>query len=152
MCQSLFFSKVEKKRETGTSVFLWILRNFQEHLSQNASGRLLLIIRLSQTVTNSFGRLNSRNSFNSTVSVFYEKTDFREYCFFHALIHFMPLVSFYTLWKQKTSGFLMFSGDIERVRWRMKWVKMFFFNNKVNFEIFVQVSNVIVILLFPRIP
>ena len=29
--------------------------------------------------------------------------------------HFMPLISFYTPWKhQKTSGFLMFSGDIER--------------------------------------
>ena len=31
------------------------------------------------------------------------------------LIHFMPLVSFYTPWKhQKTKGFLMFSGDVFR--------------------------------------
>ena len=31
------------------------------------------------------------------------------------LTHFMPLVSFYTLWYyQKTSGFLMFPGAIER--------------------------------------
>ena len=32
-----------------------------------------------------------------------------------SLTHFMPRVSFYTPWKQqKTSGFLMFSGGIER--------------------------------------
>ena len=31
------------------------------------------------------------------------------------LTHFMPLISFYIPWKhQKISGFLMFSGDIER--------------------------------------
>ena len=36
----------------------------------------------------------------------------------NALTHFMPLVSFYTAWKhQKTSGFLMFSGGIERDQW-----------------------------------
>ena len=34
------------------------------------------------------------------------------------LTYFMPLVSFYTPWKhQKTSGFLMFSGGIERDQW-----------------------------------
>ena len=31
LCQSFFFNKVIKK-ETGTGVFLWILRNFSEHL------------------------------------------------------------------------------------------------------------------------
>ena len=29
----------------------------------------------------------------------------------------MPLVSFYTPWKQKTRGFLMFSGGVERDHW-----------------------------------
>ena len=39
-----------------------------------------------------------------------------------ALTHFMSLVCFYTPWKrQKTSGFLMFSGGIERDS-SMKWV------------------------------
>ena len=34
------------------------------------------------------------------------------------LTHFMPLVSFCIPWKhQKTSGFLMFSGGIERYQW-----------------------------------
>ena len=34
------------------------------------------------------------------------------------LTHFMPLVSFYTPCKhQKIKGFLMFSGNIERVQW-----------------------------------
>ena len=34
------------------------------------------------------------------------------------LTDFMPMVSFYTPWKhQKTSGFLMFSGAIERDQW-----------------------------------
>ena len=34
------------------------------------------------------------------------------------LKHFMPLLSFYTHWKhQKTSGFLIFSGGIERYQW-----------------------------------
>ena len=32
--------------------------------------------------------------------------------------HFMPVASFYTSWKyQKTKGFLMFSGRIERDQW-----------------------------------
>ena len=36
----------------------------------------------------------------------------------YSLIHFMPLVSFYTSWKhQKISGFLMFLGGIERDHW-----------------------------------
>ena len=36
----------------------------------------------------------------------------------YSLIHFMPLVSFYTSWKhQKISGFLMFLGGIERDQW-----------------------------------
>ena len=30
------------------------------------------------------------------------------------LTHFMPLISFDTIWKQKTRGFLMFSGGIKR--------------------------------------
>ena len=35
-----------------------------------------------------------------------------------ALTHFMPLAFFYTPWKhQKTSGFLIFSGGIERDQW-----------------------------------
>ena len=34
------------------------------------------------------------------------------------LTHLIPLVSFYTPWKQqKTFGFLMFSGGIEKVQW-----------------------------------
>ena len=34
------------------------------------------------------------------------------------LTHFMPQVSFYTPWKhQKTKGFLMFPGVIERDQW-----------------------------------
>ena len=34
------------------------------------------------------------------------------------LTHFMPLISFDTLWKhQKTSGFLMFSAGIKRDQW-----------------------------------
>ena len=37
----------------------------------------------------------------------------------NALIHFMPLFSFYTPWKyQITSGLLMFSGSIEKDQWR----------------------------------
>ena len=33
----------------------------------------------------------------------------------HIVVHFMTLVSFYTLWKhQKTSGFLMFSGGYRK--------------------------------------
>ena len=36
----------------------------------------------------------------------------------YSLIHFMPLVSFYTSWKhRKTYGFLMFFGGIERDQW-----------------------------------
>ena len=36
----------------------------------------------------------------------------------YTLIHFMPLVSFYTPSKhQKTYGFLMFSGGVERDQW-----------------------------------
>ena len=35
-----------------------------------------------------------------------------------SLSHYMPLFSFYTSWKhQKTRGFLMFSGGIEREQW-----------------------------------
>ena len=35
-----------------------------------------------------------------------------------AVTHFMPLVSFYIPWKhQKTFGFLIFSGGIERGHW-----------------------------------
>ena len=42
---------------------------------------------------------------------------------FSCLTHFMPLVSFYAPWKhQKTFGFLMFSGGIEKDR-GIKWVK-----------------------------
>ena len=38
MYQSLFFNFI-KKRDSGTCVFLWILRNFEEHLFlQNTSG------------------------------------------------------------------------------------------------------------------
>ena len=34
------------------------------------------------------------------------------------LTNFIPLVSFYSLWKRhKNSGFLMFSGGIERDQW-----------------------------------
>ena len=49
LCQSLFFNKVAGlrqhyfKRDSGTGVFLLILRNFQERLFiQNTSGRLVL--------------------------------------------------------------------------------------------------------------
>ena len=36
-----------------------------------------------------------------------------------SLSHYMPLFSFYTSWKhQKTKGFLMFSGGIEREQWQ----------------------------------
>ena len=36
----------------------------------------------------------------------------------HALLHFMPLVSFNTpLKRQETFGFLKFSGGIERSQW-----------------------------------
>ena len=47
LCQSLFSNKVAglrpitlfKKRDSGTSVFLWVLRNFKEHLFlENTSG------------------------------------------------------------------------------------------------------------------
>ena len=39
------------------------------------------------------------------------------------LTHFMPLVTFYTPWThQKTSGFLICSGGIERAS-DMKWIK-----------------------------
>ena len=39
---------------------------------------------------------------------------FRSIC----VTHFIPLVSFYTPWKhQKTRGFLMFSGGLERDQW-----------------------------------
>ena len=49
-----------------------------------------------------------------------------------SLAHFMPLISFYTPWKnQKTKGFLIFSGGIERDR-GMKWVK----NRRDIFTIF----------------
>ena len=38
--------------------------------------------------------------------------------FLSTLTHFMPLVSFYIPWKlQKTRGFLMFSGGIEKDQW-----------------------------------
>ena len=44
LCQSLFFNKVAAtglqlylKRDSGTSVFLWVLQNFSEHLLQNIS-------------------------------------------------------------------------------------------------------------------
>ena len=33
------------------------------------------------------------------------------------LTHFMPLISFYTPWKQKISGFLMVVGGIEKDQW-----------------------------------
>ena len=37
---------------------------------------------------------------------------------YYGLTHFMPLVSFYTPWEyQKTRGFLIFSGVIERDHW-----------------------------------
>ena len=37
---------------------------------------------------------------------------------YEALTHFMPSMSFYSSWKtQKSSGFLMFSGAIERDQW-----------------------------------
>ena len=36
---------------------------------------------------------------------------------FHWLTHFMPLVFFYTPWKQQARGFLMFSGGIEKDQW-----------------------------------
>ena len=32
MCQSLFFNKLLSKRDSGTGIFLWLLRNFLEHL------------------------------------------------------------------------------------------------------------------------
>ena len=36
----------------------------------------------------------------------------------HLLTHVIPLVSFYTPWKdQKNSDFLMFSGVMEREKW-----------------------------------
>ena len=45
LCQSLFFNKVADlrpatllKTRSGTSIFLWILWNFWEHLSLNTSG------------------------------------------------------------------------------------------------------------------
>ena len=38
--------------------------------------------------------------------------------FLSTLTHFMPLASFYIPWKlQKTRGFLMFSGGIEKDQW-----------------------------------
>ena len=33
------------------------------------------------------------------------------------LTHFKPMFHFYTPWKQKTGGFLMFSGGIEVEHW-----------------------------------
>ena len=37
---------------------------------------------------------------------------------FSALVQFMPLLSLYTPWQhQKTSGFLMLPGSIERDQW-----------------------------------
>ena len=49
------------------------------------------------------------------------------------LTYFIPLVSFYTPWKhQKTSGFLIFSGDIEREQC-MEWVK-WNVHRKITFE------------------
>ena len=56
------------------------------------------------------------------------KTDYQ----LESLAHFMPLISFYTPWKnQKTKGFLIFSRGIERDR-GMKWVK----NRRDIFTIF----------------
>ena len=54
-----------------------------------------------------------KKKFNSTVTYFSLRM---------VLTHFIPLVSFYTLWKHQktfgeTSGFLMFSGGIERYHW-----------------------------------
>ena len=42
---------------------------------------------------------------------------------FIKLTHFLPLARFYTPWKdQKTKGFLMFSGGIEKDQWHeMGW-------------------------------
>ena len=59
MYQSLFFNKVAglslqlyKKRDSGTGVFLQILRNFKEHLLlQTTSERLLLKKTLSLKLT-----------------------------------------------------------------------------------------------------
>ena len=66
-------------------------------------------------------------SFIQNVNVgFYNKIAFSYYCKIaqntkfmryagKVLTHFMPVISFYTPWKhQKTSGFLMFLGGIER--------------------------------------
>ena len=39
------------------------------------------------------------------------------------LTYFMQLVSFYTPWKhQKTRGFLMFAGGVERDKWKQQIV------------------------------
>ena len=37
LCKSLFFNKLYSKRDPGTGVFLWILRNFLEHLFYRTS-------------------------------------------------------------------------------------------------------------------
>ena len=37
--------------------------------------------------------------------------------FIYSSAHFMPLVSFYSCWKQKTSSFLMLLGATERDHW-----------------------------------
>ena len=44
-------------------------------------------------------------------------------CLVKLLTHLMSLISFYTLWKhEKTRGFLVFSGGIERDKWHdMGW-------------------------------
>ena len=46
---------------------------------------------------------------------------FKRFCMYHRriiLIHFMPLISYYTPRKyQKASSFLIFSGNIERGQW-----------------------------------
>ena len=47
----------------------------------------------------------------ATVIIWSDYLDLKKLAY---LTHFMPLVAFYTPWKQKISGFLMLSKDIEK--------------------------------------
>ena len=49
----------------------------------------------------------------------------------YPLTHFMPVVSYDTPRKQKTSGFLMFSGSIERDQWHEMDQVILLFNQVV---------------------
>ena len=52
------------------------------------------------------------------------------------LTHFMPLVSYYMPWKhEKTFGFFMFSGGVERNQWHEIGWKCYFFWNIYSFYV-----------------